>query len=213
MNKTLVIIGHPNPDSYGAALAQRYVQGAKQQGAEVKVLNLAHLNFDPNLHTGFGGEQPLEPDLLHAQELLTWCDHICIVTPTWWSSMPAILKGFIDRVFLPGFAFQYRKGSPFPQQLLKGRTARLILTTDSPPFLLKYVMGDSTARILGRGVLSFCGVRPVRVGRFGPVRGSSAEQREKWLEQIFNLAQQDHAKQAQFAKAKKSARGGSWLKV
>lgn len=201
MTRTLVIIGHPNSNSYGAALARRYAQAAQQQGAEVQILDLAQLKFNPYLEAGFQGEQPLEPDLARAQQLIQWCEHLCIVTPTWWSSMPAVLKGFIDRVFLPGFAFNYRKGSLFPEALLKGRSARLILTTDSPPLLLRYVMGDTTARILGRGVLGFCGVRPVRINRVGPIQGSSEQQRVQWLAQAASYACKDHPRQPQSALA------------
>ncbi len=193
MNRTLVIIGHPNPKSYGAALAAKYAEAARQQGAEVEILNLATLQFDPYLHAGFNEEQPLEPDLVNAQRLIKWCNNICIVTPIWWGSMPAILKGFLDRVFLPGFAFQYVKGSLLPEPLLKGRKARVILTTDTPPALLQYFMGDTTAHILRRSVLHFCGVRPVRTSRFGPIQGSSAERRKKWLEKTAKLAKNDHS--------------------
>lgn len=197
--KTLVIIGHPNTSSFCNALANHYAQAAQANGAEVEVLDLATLQFDPHLHTGFQHEQPLEPDLQRAQRLITWSDHICIVTPTWWGSMPALLKGFIDRVFLPGFAFKYRSGSMLPEQLLKGRSGRLILTTDTPPLLLQYFMGDPSARILGRNVLQFCGVRPVRASRFGPIRGTTPEQRTKYLNAAEALARKDHRRQRQSA--------------
>ena len=190
--RTLVLIGHPNPDSYCHALAHHYAQAARQGGAEVHILDLARLNFDPSLHRGYRSIQPLEPDLQRAQELLTWCQHLLVVTPTWWSSMPAVLKGFIDRIFLPGFAFKYRPGHLIPEKLLRGRTARLIVTTDSPPLLLRTVMGDSTVRAIAQGVLGFSGFK-VKSTRFGILRTSTPRQREAWLAQTARLAQRDHA--------------------
>lgn len=193
--RTLVILGHPNPDSYCAALARTYADSARQAGAHVDLLDLSTLHFDPHLHGGYHAGQPLEPDLQRAQQLISQADHLCLVTPTWWSSMPALLKGFIDRVFLPGFAFRYRPGRMLPEQLLRGRSARVIVSTDTPPLLLRTLLGDPTLRSLSQGVLAFCGYR-VRSTRLGPIRGSSETQRAAWLERTAHLARQDHARRA-----------------
>ncbi|CAM3187270.1 Flavodoxin-like fold domain-containing protein [Deinococcus saxicola] len=201
MSKTLVIVGHPNASSFCAALAEKYALAARQSGAEVELLYLSQLNFSLNLEAGYHAQQAMEPDLQGAQQLIEWCDHLCIVTPTWWSSMPALLKGFVDRTFLPGFAFKYRQGSPLPEKLLTGRTARLIVTTDTPPLLLRTLMGDPTVKSLAQGVLGFSGFKPVRVTRFGAIRNSTVQQRENWLTQTAEIVQQDHRRKAQTAYA------------
>ena len=103
--RILVILGHPSESSLCAGLAQSYIEGARAAGAEVRLLALGALTFDPLLHAGYRGEQALEPDLQAAQAQITWAEHLVWVYPTWWGAMPALLKGFIDRVFLPGFAF------------------------------------------------------------------------------------------------------------
>jgi putative NADPH-quinone reductase len=77
--------------------------------------------------------------LINAQNDITWAEHLTLVYPIWWGGIPALLKGFFDRVFLPGFAFKYRKGSPFPDKLLKGRTAHLLVTMDTPPWYYRWV--------------------------------------------------------------------------
>ena len=133
MKKILIIDGHPNPESFNAALSHAYLEGAEKQGdTMVNVLALRELNFDLVLHYGYQKRTNLEPDLLRAQQLLREADHTVWIYPTWWGGMPALLKGFIDRVFLPGFSFQYRENSQLWDKLMKGKTARVITTMDAP---------------------------------------------------------------------------------
>jgi hypothetical protein len=83
----------------------------------VRELRLGQLDFDPSLHEGYRQVQPLEADLLAAQEAILWAEHLVFAYPIWWGGAPALLKGFVDRAFLPGFAFKYRPGKAFPEQL------------------------------------------------------------------------------------------------
>ncbi len=122
--RILVILGHPSADSLCAGLAQAYMEGALSAGAEVRLLSVGQLGFDPLLHAGYRGAQPLEPDLQAAQAQIAWAGHLVWVYPTWWGAMPALLKGFIDRVFLPGFAFKHHQGSSRWDKLLAGRSAQ-----------------------------------------------------------------------------------------
>ena len=101
-------------------------------GAEVREVFLADLRFDPVLHHGYKEIQELETDPVHAQELIKWADHLVFVYPLWWATMPALLKGFLDRTLLPDFAFKYRPNSPFWDKDLTGKTARMIITMDAP---------------------------------------------------------------------------------
>lgn len=189
---TLVILGHPNPASLCGALADAYVDGARAAGGSVELIRLHELAFDPILHQGYHEVQPLEPDLVRAQEAIAAADRLVLITAIWWGTYPAILKGFLDRAFLPGFAFRYAR--PGRQvRLLKGRSARLIVTSDSPWFWLKFVVGDSTVAALRRSTLRFCGFSPVRVTRCSPVRGSSPERRAAWLAKAQELGRKDHA--------------------
>ena len=106
----LVILGHPAADSLCAGMAHAYAQGAQHAGAQVRFLDVGQLAFNP-LFQGYGAAQPLEPDLLAAQADIRWAYHLVWVYPIWWGAMPALLMGFIDRLFLPGYAFKYRQGS------------------------------------------------------------------------------------------------------
>ena len=100
------------------------------------MLRLGELVFDPVLHNGYSDIQALEPDLLSAQSDILWATHLVFVFPIWWGGIPALMKGFLDRIFLPGFAFKYRAGKTFPDKLLQGRTAHLLVTLDTPPVVL-----------------------------------------------------------------------------
>jgi putative NADPH-quinone reductase len=179
--RILVILGHPDPASFCAALASAYIDGAGAAGHEVRSIRLGELTFDPILHEGYRRIQELEPDLRAAQDDVAWAEHLVFVYPTWWGAMPALLKGFFDRAFLPGFAFKYRDNSPFWDRLLAGRSARLLVTMDTPPWYYRWVYRMPGHHQMKRTILEFSGIKPVRIRNFGPVRGSSDRQRQAWL--------------------------------
>lgn len=186
--RILLIQGHPAPDSYCQALASRYASAARAEGHELRELTLAQLVFDPLLHQGYRGEQPLEADLLAAQADILWAEYLVFVYPIWWGSVPALLKGFLDRVLLPGFAFRYHKGKAFPEGLLKGRSADLLVSMDTPPWYFRWFYRQPGIWQMKTTTLEFCGVRPVRVLRCGPLIGSIPVRRERWLAKAEALA-------------------------
>lgn len=186
----LVIDGHPNAASLTAALAQRYAEAY----GDATVLALRDLEFDPVLHLGYRGDQPLESDLQNAQALIEAADHIVIATPVWWGSIPALLKGFFDRTFQPRWAFSYRP-SGLANGLLAARSGRIIVVTDSPIWYLRMV-GDTTVRHVRGRILRFSGIAPVKATRLGPVRPSTPQQRSAWVEKVARIAARDAARHA-----------------
>ncbi|HEX3209462.1 MAG TPA: NAD(P)H-dependent oxidoreductase, partial [Geminicoccaceae bacterium] len=102
--KVLVVVGHPRRPSLAGALAAAYAAGAARAGAAVELLELAALEFDPHVRTRVFAHQSVEPDLERAAAVIAWADHLVFVYPTWWGTMPALLKGFLDRILAPGFA-------------------------------------------------------------------------------------------------------------
>ncbi|MEW6728499.1 MAG: NAD(P)H-dependent oxidoreductase [Pseudomonadota bacterium] len=184
--RILIILGHPDSETYCGALEQAYARGADMSGAEVRRLNLGELDFDPLLHHGYKEIQTLEPDLVYAQEAIRWAEHLVIIYPTWWGDMPAVMKGFFDRILLPGFAFKMISAWRW-RKLLKGRSARLIVTMDTPPLLHGLLYGSPGIRLVKDAILGFCGVSPVRVSTFGPVRHSTEERRARWLAEVEAL--------------------------
>ncbi len=177
----LVILGHPQRSSFCAALAEAYAEGARDAGCEVRVVALGDLDFDPIRREGYGEAPPLEPDLQRVQDDIAWADHLVFAYPNWWGTMPALMKGFIDRVILPGFAFRYRPDSRWWDRLLRGKSAQLIVTMDTPPLWYRWVIGRPGHNQMRRSVLGFCGVKPVKVSQFGPVKRSAPARREKWV--------------------------------
>ncbi|KAF6570887.1 NAD(P)H-dependent oxidoreductase [Paenibacillus sp. SEL3] len=185
--KILVIQGNPVAGSYGEALAQSYVKGAKAAGAEVRLLQLSALDFNPNLLGGYRNKLPLEPDLIQAQESIKWAEHLVFVFPIWWGSLPALMKGFIDRTIMPGFAFKYQKGKSLPDKLLKGRTARLITTMDGPHWYYRFFQGQPGHRMMKDSTLHLCGVKPVRSTTIDLMNKLSDQQRNDWLSKVEQL--------------------------
>lgn len=189
MKKILIILGHPVKDTFSDKLTQAYINGAEQSGADIKYLKLNQLSFDPNFSSGYRGIQELEPDLVNAQSLINWSEHLVFFYPNWWSTFPALLKGFIDRTFLPGFAFKYTIGRNQPQKLLSGRSARLIVTMDNSPWYYRWVLKQPGHHAMKKGILQFCGINPVRITTIGPIKISTDKQRQKWINQIQKLGE------------------------
>ena len=186
--RVLIILGHPSTDSFCGAIATCYFEAATQAGREVRIMQLGALNFDPVLHEGYNQIQTLEQDLLDAQADIMWAEHLVFVFPLWWGGVPALLKGFIDRTFLPGFAFKYRQGKVFPDKLLKGRTAHLLVAMDTAPWYYKWVYRMPGLHQMRKHTLAFCGIKPLTTLMFGPVLTSTTTQRQKWLQQAMTLA-------------------------
>jgi len=103
------------------------------------------------------------------------------------STFPAFLKGFIDRVFVPDFPFKYRENSPFWDKLLVGKTARMIVTMDMPKWYYFLMNINAEHNAMKIGVLEFCGIKPVKITSFAPVKSSDDVKRRKWLAEVEKL--------------------------
>ncbi len=187
MKKILIINGHPNSGSFNFGITQAYKKGVEYTGAEVKEIVIANLKFDPNLSHGYQKRSELETDLVEAWEKISWADHLVWVHPVWWGGLPAITKGFIDRLFLPGFAFRNRENSVWWDKLLKGKTARIITTLDQPGWYYWLVYGRPSVNQLKKATLEFCGITPVRVTYLGIIKNSPDAKRKQWLDRVEKL--------------------------
>ena len=189
MKKIALINGHPNHESFNFVLAEAYKKGAENSGAEIKEIIIRDLDFNPNLQFGYQKRMDLEPDLLKAWEIIQWADHLVWVHPVWWGGLPAITKGFIDRLFLPGLAFKYRENSVWWDKILTGKTAHIITTIDQPGWYYRMFYGRPSINQLKKSTLEFCGVKPVKVTYIGIIKNSKEEQRQKWIEKVYSLGQ------------------------
>jgi putative NADPH-quinone reductase len=189
MKKILVINGHPDRESFCFELAKQYKKGASFSGADCKIINLIDLEFSPILKYGFRKKTELETDLINIQNDILESNHLVFVYPTWWGTQPALLKGFIDRVFLPKFAFKYRENSLLWDKLLKGKTARLIVTMHTPKWYYNFVYKRPGHNSMKKGILEFCGIKPVKITTLSSIKSSNESKRAKWLKQIEKIGQ------------------------
>lgn len=189
MKKIALINGHPNNESFNFALAEAYKKGAENSGAEIKEIIIRDLDFNPNLQFGYQKRIELEPDLIKAWEIIQWADHLVWVHPVWWGGLPAVTKGFIDRLFLPGLAFKYRENSVWWDKLLTGKTAHIITTLDQPSWYYRIFYGRPSINQLKKSTLEFCGIKPVKVTYLGIIKNAKEEQRKKWIEKVYSLGE------------------------
>ena len=188
MNKKILLInGHPDMESFNYAIMEAYKKGAEKSGAIIKEIKISDLNFNPDLQFGYRKRTDLEPDLLSAQEKITWANHLVWIYHVLWGSFPAIMKGFIDRVFLPGFAFQKRENSVWWDKLLTNKTARIISTLDQPAWYYRIVYGRPSHKVMKKLILNFVGIKKVKATMIGPIRLSKDTFRENWLQKIEKL--------------------------
>jgi putative NADPH-quinone reductase len=189
MKKILIINAHPLKDSFCASLAQSYKAGAEKSGANCKLVNLIDLEFDPIMRFGYKKRMEMEPDLIQIQQDITEADHLVLVYPNWWATYPAQLKGLFDRAFAPGFAFKYRENSPMWDKLLTGKSARMIVTMDTPGWFYSLIYKNAGHNAVKVGVLEFSGFKPVKVSAFSPIKSSTEEKRKKWLIEVQKLGE------------------------
>lgn len=186
--KILVFLGNPDKETYSGQIADRYERAARAAGHEVMRVNIGELQFDPILHKGYKEIQPLEPDLLDLQEKIRAAGHLVFVYPNWWCTMPAIMKGLFDRMWLPGFAFNFDKVTKKLIQRLTGKTARVIIVAGThSPFQTWWKFGDFTNEIQ-YGILEFAGI-DTKVTAFGPCDKVDDVCRADWLTDVEKLAE------------------------
>jgi putative NADPH-quinone reductase len=191
MKKILVLLGHPDKETFNGSLADAYEGAARLAGHEVRRKNIGDLHFDPMLHKGYKVIQELEPDLKELQEDFRWAEHVVIVYPLWWSSMPALMKGLFDRIWLPAFAFRFIKAPDGKStmgwnKLLAGRTCRVIVTLKNFPLVERFMFGDYTAELV-HAILRFAGFK-VRLTEVGNAEGMSNGARASLVKKITALA-------------------------
>lgn len=186
--QVLILDGHPDGGRLLDALLDRYA-AAVPAGASLERIAVRDLQFDPVLHRGYSADQPWEADLQRVAAAIDACDHLVVAFPLWWGAEPPALKGLLDRVLLPGWAFRYHKDDPMWDRLLAGRSADLIVTMDTPPWYLRLAFGDPVVKRWTRQILGFTGFKPVRVFRFGATRRGGAKAKfETWAAQLERAA-------------------------
>ena len=187
--RVLIIQGHPDPAGvrFCRALAKAYADGAREAGREIRHIDVATLGFEL-LRSKEGWESGAPPDIIRAcQEDVRWSEHLVIVYPLWLDGMPALLKGFFEQVFRPGFAICQVGDKGRWRKLLKGKSARIVITMGMPTLLYRWYFGAHSLKSLERNVLGFCGIGPIRESLIGMVESRDESRRKKWLSHMRAL--------------------------
>lgn len=186
--RTLAIYAHPNHDSLSYAFLQQVLQGIRDHAAkpEVQVLDLYEERFDPILV--FNKEKRrrdmhADPDLERYREQLLWADRIVMVYPIWWGRPPAILLGYIDRMFASGFAYR-DNGKLLPEGLLKGKSAVCVSTMKGPAKYPLLWLHDAHKVLMKKALFNYVGIKKVRFFEFGSMESAKGRQTEK-LKKVY----------------------------
>ncbi len=183
-----IIQGHPDASRphFCHGLVEAYREGAESMGHEVRIMDVGSISFpilrDPEAYY----HQPVPDALGTVQETVQWANHIVIVFPLWMGTTPALLKGFFEQVFRPGFAYENREGG-FPRKKLSGRSARIVITMGMPALAYRFYFRAHGLRNMKRGILGFVGFSPIRDTLIGGIESISDEKRQRWLARMRDL--------------------------
>lgn len=183
--KVYILLAHPDKNSFNGQLANAYEKSLLEKGHQVRRQNLGDMHFDPILWKGYSAIQELEPDLEQAQDNILWCNKWVIIYPIWWGSVPALFKGYLDRVLLPGFAFKYHRENPFWDKYLTKKSAHIITTCDAPGIYIWWQYCNSDIKAIKRATLEFCGIKPVKVTRITRLKYLDQQQKNDIIKNIF----------------------------
>lgn len=179
-----VVQGHPDPAGHHLlhAMAEVYAEGATAAGHEVRRIEVAKLEFallrtQAEFETG-----ALPPTLIQPREDMRWAEHWVFLFPLWHGTMPALFKGFLEHIFRPDFAMEYREGG-FPRRLLAGRSARIVVTMGMPVPLYRWYFGAYGLRAFEQSILRFAGIKPVRESLYG-LALADEKKRARWIEDM-----------------------------
>jgi putative NADPH-quinone reductase len=195
MSKRILIVqGHPDATRahFCHALAEAYAAGAVAGGHEVRTIAVAPIEFALLRSKAEWDEGKLPPALQPAQADILWAEHLVLVFPLWLGGMPALLKGFLEQVARPGFAVSNTEGGSFPEKLLAGRSARVVVTMGMPALIYRWYFRAHSLKALERNILGFVGFAPIHETLVGSVEGLSPEQREGWLAKLGALGRAGH---------------------
>lgn len=191
----LIVLAHPLPDSFAAAVAGLVVETLREKGHAADLLDLYREDFDPRLSTS-ERQTYFEPRCDTSAvdpiiERLQAADGLILVFPQWWFNFPAILKGFFDRIFAPGVAFHLDPaGGRIRPALGNIRHFYALTTTGSPWWVVKLYMGDPVRRLLKRGIAAFCAKNvDFRMLALHDMDRASAQKRSAHLARVRRLVE------------------------
>ncbi len=188
--RILVLDGHPGDQSLSRLFTETYAAAAKAAGHEVRRVNLSDLEFDLDFGgVGYANYKPLEPSIEAVLQDLEWAEHVVLSAPMWWGGLPAKLKGLFDRVLIPGRTFDTRNTNwaGLPNPVLTGRTGRVIMTSDTPRWFMRWMYGSALLRQIRSQIFGFVGITPTRYTYFAGASHPKEAQVDRWVEQVRRI--------------------------
>lgn len=190
--KTLVVYCHPYEGSFCHAILESLEAGAQKSGKQLDVIDLYKDNFNPVMSgrdlLGFVKHQAVDEQAIDYARRMKQADHLILVFPIWWELMPAMMKGFIDKVIFPGQTYEYTKsGLGMISSLPNLKSTTVITTMNTPKLMYKFVYGNAVKKALIKGTFKKGGFKNVKWKSFNMVKMSKPEKRVKWLDQISKL--------------------------
>ena len=191
--RILLLDGHPGNSSLSRLFVETYGTAANSAGHDIRHIHLADLEFDPDFGGGgYADIKPLEPSVEAFLNDLEWANHVVLAAPLWWGGLPAKLKGLFDRALIPGRAFDTRNTTlvGLPKPVLTGRTGRVILTSDTPGWFLRWVYGNAIMRQITDQIFGFIGITPTRFTYFAGASHPKPGQIDRWVEKVKRIGMQ-----------------------
>lgn len=193
--KTLIVFNHPYDGSFCNAILMAAKRGAEQQG-ECKVINLDKENFNPvmsshDLHAFvLARREPgkaiemLDKQVLAYKAMLKDAEHLALIFPVWWILMPALTKGFIDRVIFPLVAYDYAPDGTMRSCLDNLKRVTVVTTMNTPADVYETRFGNALSKALFQGTFETIGIKNSHWISFNMVAQAEQKQRERWLERV-----------------------------
>ncbi|WP_404374589.1 NAD(P)H-dependent oxidoreductase [Vreelandella aquamarina] len=190
--RILILQGHPDASQAHLchSFADHYSEGAQANGHEVRLINIASLEFPLLRSQQEWQTSPLPASLTAAQESIGWCQHLVLIFPLWLGDMPALVKAFLEQVLRPGFAFEYVEGNPLGKKGLTERTARVVVTMGMPAMIYRHLYRAHSVKSLERNILGFVGFSPVRETLIGSIETMSEQKRNEWFRKLHKLGKE-----------------------
>ncbi|MEG3528700.1 NAD(P)H-dependent oxidoreductase [Bacillus paranthracis] len=187
--KHVIVYAHPNTESFNHAILETVKSELEEKGHEVRVRDLYELNFNPVLGASdfisfSQGNTPA--DIKEEQEHISWADTITFIYPVWWAGLPAILKGYVDRVFSHGFAYAY--GENGIEKLLSGKKGLLLSTMgNTKEAYLAGGMFDAMKKTADVGIFEFTGIETIEHTFYTSVPSVDDSVRKQYLEEVKDV--------------------------
>ncbi len=189
MTRILIVQGHPDASERHLchALAEAYAQGARDGGHELRQVDVSRLEFPFLRSPAEWRHGAVPPALAPVQEDILWAEHLVFFFPLWMGEMPALLKGFLEQVARPGFAFHVTEGNPFGQKALGGRSARVVVTMGMPAAVYRYFYRAHSLKSLERNILGFVGIGPIHETLIGGVDALDEKGCARWFDALHRM--------------------------